>query len=216
MTRTPTAVPDPHLRRPIRLPAFDYTSPGAYFVTICTHRHQCLFGDIEDGTMRLNPFGQIVRETWDLLPRHYPHVELDSFVVMPNHVHAIIVIVGAGFEPAPESAGLTRPTVRAGFKPAPALEPPRLARAGLKPAPTSHGLSEIVRGFKTFSARRLNELRRTPGAPAWQRNYYEHIIRDETSLNHIRQYIADNPIRWAYDRENPAALAPEPEDAWRS
>jgi putative transposase len=83
----------------------------------------------------------------------------------------------------------------------------------LKPAPTMHGLSEIIRGFKTFSARRINVLRNTPGIPVWQRNYYEHVIRDEPSLDRIRQYILDNPALWARDHENPLVARPEPEGA---
>ena len=89
--------------------------------------------------------------------------------------------------------------------------------AGFKPAPTNaqHGLSEIIRAFKTFSARHINESRHTPGGPVWQRNYFEHVIRDEESLNRIRQYILDNPARWQFDCENPAVISPEPEDVWR-
>jgi putative transposase len=179
-------------RRSIRLKAYDYSTAGAYFVTVCTDGRACLFGDIVDNIVRLNPCGVIVSETWDALPAHYPHLSLDAFVVMPNHVHAIILFddsddppVGAGFKPAPPSGG----TVESG--------------AGLKPAPTRHALPEIVRAFKTFSARRINDLRDTPGAPVWQRNYYEHVVRDETALNRIRQYIADNPARWADDPDNP-------------
>ena len=78
-----------------------------------------------------------------------------------------------------------------------------------------HGLSEIIRAFKTFSARHINEARHTPGGPVWQRNYFEHVIRDEESLNRIRQYILDNPARWQFDRENPAVISPESEAAWR-
>ncbi len=108
------------------------------------------------------------------------NVQLDAFVVMPNHVHGIIVITN----PVVAGAGCVG--------------------AGSEPAPTkSYGLPEIVLQFKTFSARRINDVRGTPGTPVWQRNYYEHIIRNERSLNRIRQYIAENPMRWAFDRENP-------------
>ena len=164
-------------RRSIRLKGYDYTEAGAYFVTICTQDRTCLFGDVVDEEIRLNEAGQVVQAVWDELPNHYPNVELDEFVVMPNHVHGIIVIVGAD--------------VGAGFKPAPTIPVKR------------HGLAEIVRALKTFSARRINELRGTPGRSVWQRNYYEHIIRDEESLNRIREYIANNPAQWALDRENP-------------
>ena len=88
--------------------------------------------------------------------------------------------------------------------------------AGLKPAPTTkrHGLSEIVRAFKTFSSRQINDQRGTPGIPIWQRNYYEHVIRNETALNRIRQYILDNPFRWTFDPDNPNAVNPDRAEAW--
>ena len=162
-------------RRSIRLKGYDYSQAGAYFVTVCTHRRACLFGEIVGDAMRPNACGTIVMQAWDVLPTHYPHVALDAFVVMPNHVHGIVLF-------ADDTLG-----------------------AGLKPAPTHkhHALSEIVRAFKTFSARTINERRATPGAPVWQRNYYEHVVRDETALNRIREYIANNPARWADDPDNP-------------
>lgn len=114
--------------------------------------------------MRLNSFGTIARGEWLSLPRRYRGVNLDAFVVMPNHVHGIIWLTN-----------LTR-----------------------------HPLSEIVRRFKARTARRINERRRSTGTPVWQRDYYEHIIRDENDLGRIRQYIADNPAKWEQDAENPA------------
>lgn len=186
--------PERHHRHSIRLKGYDYAQAGAYFVTICTHNRECLFGDVVDGTMRLNEFGDIVYQTWMDLPNHVANIVLDAFVIMPNHVHGVIFItdsVGAGSEPAP-----TITTT----EPAPTMAKP--GHAELR----RHPLPEIVRQFKTFSARRINELRGTPGISVWQRNYYEHIIRDESSLNRIRQYIQDNPLRWAMDRENPDAI----------
>jgi len=129
----------------------------------------CLFGDVTAGKMQLNDAGKIVQAVWGDLPNHYERLELDAFIVMPNHVHGIVVIVGAG----------------------------------LKPGPAKHGLPEIVRGFKTFSSRRINEMRETPGVAVWQRNYHEHIIRNHESLDRLREYIANNPMQWALDRENP-------------
>jgi putative transposase len=188
-------------RRSMRLPGSDYSQPGAYFVAICTQRRACLFGRVENDAMVLNETGAIVAEAWHDLPNHYPHIELDTFVVMPNHVHGIITItdVGAGFKPAP----------RAGYKPAPT-----------KPA-KRHGLPEIVRGFKTFSARRISQLRRTPGTRLWQRGYYEHVIRNEESLACIRAYIEANPLAWALDRETPMVDSAPPnsesgeDEPWR-
>ena len=175
-------------RRSIRLPDYDYAQAGAYFVTIVTKDRACLFGEIVGGEMRLNGFGRIVQAVWDGLPSHYPGVECDEFVVMPNHVHGILLLnVGAGFKSA-----LT------GMPPYTAA-----TRAGFKPAPTSHRLPEIVRGFKSFSARAVNAARGTLGVPVWQRNYYEHVVRGEAELNCIREYIASNPLQWEIDRENP-------------
>lgn len=162
-------------RRSIRLKGFDYTVSGAYFITICTYERECWLGDVIDETFHPSQYGDVVDVAWKDLPSHYSTIELDAFVVMPNHVHGIILLgdsVGAGFKPAP---------------------------TGVKRLP----LSEVVRGFKTFSARRVIELRSTPGNRVWQRIYYEHIIRDEASLNPIRQYIISNPEQWALDHENP-------------
>jgi len=182
-----TCGPTRHHRRSLRLKGYDYSQAGAYFVTICTRGRACLFGEIVEGEMRLNECGQAVAWTWHDLPNHVANAELDAFVVMPNHVHGIIVLtdapVGAGSEPAPTTM-------------------------------KRHALPEIIRQFKAFSARRINQRRETTGLPLWQRNYYEHVIRNDESLRRIRQYIADNPARWALDRENPAAMAPEPEAAW--
>jgi putative transposase len=159
-----------------------------------------LIGEVVTGETRLNDAGQIIQATWNELPNHYPGVECDAFVVMPNHVHGIIVLGddGAG---GPNDVG-------AGLKPAQAgLRQTTAPRAGFKPAPTPHGLPEIIRGFKTFSARRINDMRKTPGFPIWRRNYYEHIVRDENELHRIRKYIADNPLQWEMDRENPSRTA---------
>ena len=182
--------PNRHHRRSIRLKGYDYTQTGAYFVTICAYQWECLFGDVRDGEMVLSEYGRIVQETWDDLPNHYPHVELDAWVVMPNHVHGIIVL-------APDVDVVGAGPVGAGLRPAPT--------AG-KPSPRRHDLPEIVRALKSFSARRINQLRHSPGVPVWQRNYYEHVIRTERALQAIRQYILDNPIRWHLDRYNPKAM----------
>ena len=157
-------------RRSLRLKGYDYSQAGVYFVTICAHGKVCLFGDVIGSEMKVNELRRKVQAVWNGLPVHYPHVATDAFVVMPNHVHGVIVI-----------------------------------RAGLKPAPTArHGLSEIIRGFKTFSARMINEFRKTSGTPVWQRNYYEHIIRNDADYDRIAEYIDNNPQRWAEDSLHPA------------
>ena len=172
-------------RRSICLPEYDYAGAGAYFVTTCVHGRECLFGEIADNVMNLNGFGKVAESCWHDLPKHYIHIGLDAFIVMPNHVHMIIEIrdavsVGAG---APAAGDRLAPTSVT--------------------APTSrHGLSEIVRAFKSFSSRRINELRNTVGQPVWQRNYFERVIRNEDELRRARDYILNNPLKWALDREN--------------
>ncbi len=171
--------PEKHLRRSIRLKGYDYSTAGAYFVTICTYRRECFLGEITDGEMRLSDAGRMVHLIWEQLPDHYPYIKLDAFVIMPNHVHGIVILndwadmVGAGFKPAPTAGG------------------------------KRHGIPEIIRGFKTFASRRINESREMMGVPTWQRNYYEHVVRNDRALNTIRNYIEANPSQWANDPENP-------------
>ena len=167
--------PDRHHRRSIRLQGFDYTQPGAYFVTICTYHRECILGDVIDGEMRLSKPGSIVSECWADLVNHYPCVTLDSFVAMPNHIHGVIQLTDVALDPTPMPA-------------------------------RRRALPEIVRGFKTFSSRRINDSRSSPGTAVWQRNYYEHVIRDEQELEAVRHYIEGNPAKWAQDVDNPANL----------
>ncbi len=206
--------PARHHRRSIRLRGYDYTQPGAYFVTLCTHDRAHLFGDVVDGIMVLNPYGEIVRDEWFKTAEIRPYVRLDEteFVVMPNHVHGIIWIVddddvvGARRRRAPK------------WRRAPTSGPGvTLERFG---APVSGSIPTIVRAFKSAATKRINALRGTPGAPVWQRKYHEHIIHTEDDVNQIRQYIANNPLPWELDRENPgtsgrSAGSPLPEDIWR-
>jgi len=177
-------------RRSMRLREYDYSQAGAYHITVCTRDRECLFGGIADGQMQVSEAGQIVEDVWCALPKFYPSVELDAFVVMPNHVHGIIVIrngVGA------------------------IHESPLRSKSSASP-PVDHRrtmlLSKIIGRFKMVSAKEINVRRRTPGQPRWQRNYYDHIIRDEEALRRIRQYITDNPAQWEFDRENPVASTP--------
>ena len=182
-------------RQSIRLREYDYAQAGAYFITICTHNSVNLFGSVVaglqpalSGEMQVNTFGKVVQTCWEELPAHYPHVQLDAFVVMPNHVHGIVVLV--------------EDSVGEGSKPALATTRKR------------HGLPEIVRAFKTFSARRINQLYNSLGTPVWQRNYYEHVIRDLSALNRVQEYIHTNPLRWDMDRENPYQKREDVFDLW--
>ncbi|WP_245971562.1 transposase [Calidithermus terrae] len=190
--------PHNHHRRSIRLKGYDYAQAGAYFVTICTRDRACLFGEVVDGEMRLNDAGRIARQCWLDIPNHFPHAELDQSVIMPNHVHGIIVLVNP-------SVGATHASPLR-----PVASPLRNRARG----PQRQSISAIVGSFKSAVTKHINEHRGTPSMPVWQRNYYEHIIRDDSSLQRIRGYIAANPLRWQYDRENPAAAAPDSEDAW--
>lgn len=188
--------PAKHHRRSIRLKGYDYAQAGAYFVTLVTQGRECVFGEMVDGEMRLNEYGRIAADEWERTPVIRAEIELDAWVVMPNHIHGIIVInpavVGAdGRPPLPA-------VVRADGRPPrpPTGRPPDIQRA-------PRSLSSFVAGFKSAATKRINERRGTPGVPVWQRNYYERIIRNENELNRIRKYIADNPLKWELDAENP-------------
>nr|BAL58065.1 hypothetical conserved protein [uncultured Chloroflexota bacterium] len=192
--------PARHHRRSIRLKGYDYTQPGAYFITIVTHERAHLFGAVVDGVMRLNAWGEIVREEWFKTAQIRPYVRLydEEFVVMPNHVHGIIWIVD-------DDVGARRRRCRGTAPPCP--DPDHVEQFG-KPVPGS--IPTIVRAFKSAVTHRINALQNTPGAPVWQRNYYEHIIRDERALHAIRQYIIENPLRWHLDTHNPERTAEDP------
>lgn len=194
--------PEKHHRRSIRLKGYDYAQPGAYFVTIVTQDRACLFGDVVDGQMRLNDAGHMVKRWWDELNRKFPHVQTDAFVVMPNHVHGIIVIEPVGADPrvCPDASG-----AHAG---APQQSGAHTGAPQQSGAHAGAPLPEIVQWFKTMTTneyiRHVRNDRWTPfPGRLWQRNYYEHIIRNDESLDHIRKYIADNPLRWHLDRDNP-------------
>jgi len=182
-------------RRSGRLKGFDYTTPGLYFVTICTRERAGVLGDLHAGSIVLSPIGEIVRQTWAEIPGHFPNVDLDEYVVMPNHLHGLLCIVDVTVgaqHPAPAVLGRCA---------APLRQPPQRPT---RPRVIPGSLGAIVRTFKSASTRRANLRSGTPGASFWQRNYYEHVIRDEEGLNHVRAYIKENPLRWSLDKENPA------------
>jgi putative transposase len=172
--------PNKHHRRSIRLKHYDYASLGAYFVTICTYNRQCLFGQITDGKMVLNDAGREVEHCWNEIPAHFPHVALDEFVVMPNHVHGIIVIT-------------------VGVRHAVPLPNPVQPKSEHFQKPIAGSIPTIIRSFKSAVTKRINQTRKTPGVTLWQRNYYERIIRNENEMNTIRQYIINNPLNWRSD-----------------
>ena len=164
-----TPAPPYPQRHALRLPNYDYGQAGAYFITVCAHQRACLFGEIVDGVMHENHAGHAVREAWESLPKRFPDLECDAFVVTPSHIHGILV-VGDGQE--------------------------------------HEHLSRVVGAFKSLTIHRYsrgvsNEAWPRYEGSLWQRNYYEHVIRSETALNQIREYIAGNPQQWADDPENP-------------
>jgi REP element-mobilizing transposase RayT len=174
--------PQKHHRRSIRLKGYDYAQPGAYFVTLCTYQKQCWFGDIREGQMCLNHIGCIVAQEWVRSSQIRQEIELDKWVIMPNHLHGIVLIT--------DTVGAHGPLHAPTSNPAPLHRQP-------------HSLSSFVAGFKSASTKRINIIRQAPGIPIWQRNYHESIVRDEESLHTIRQYIANNPQHWTDDPENP-------------
>lgn len=178
--------PTKHHRRSIRLKGYDYSQVGAYFVTLCTENRESLFGRVDDDEMCVNDFGMIATEFWDQIPHRFPGVELDEFVVMPNHVHGIIVITE-------NPAG----AIWVGANPVGAIHESPLQTQRRKML-----LSKIIGYFKMNTAKRINAARDTAGTQVWQRDYYEHIVRDEHELSRLREYIANNPARWAEDEEN--------------
>jgi REP element-mobilizing transposase RayT len=164
--------PNLHHRRSIRLKGYDYSQAGAYFLTICTQHRKCLFGEIIDGEVHLNPAGQIISDSWEWLATQYPYVDLDAWVIMPNHLHGIVVI---------SDQGGSRTALTEKRKP----------------------IGRLVGAFKTVSTKRINEFHKTPAMKLWQRNYWEHIVRNASELNRLREYIRNNPAKWALDRLNP-------------
>ena len=166
----------------MRLRGWDYSSPGCYFVTICVKNKECFLADIVDGKIVLNEYGKIVEARWLWLSNQYRYVELDAFVVMPNHVHGMIKITGSTVGTGRDLSQPTQPT----------------------PPPTAikiKSLSDIIGAFKTTSSKDIH----LAGFPNffWQRSFYERIIRSEGEACKTRQYIRDNPANWDCDDENP-------------
>lgn len=176
-------------RRALRLQKYDYSQPGFYFVTISAQERACVFGELIGDEMALSDAGTMVASAWTALTERFPFVELDEFVVMPNHLHGILVLNSQSPDASPDAKQIRLGDVVGAFK---SLTTVQYAR-GVRGA-----------GWQPFRGR------------LWQRDFYDHIIRSETSLLRIRRYILDNPTRWAMDRENPEAENLEAKDAWLS
>jgi REP element-mobilizing transposase RayT len=181
--------PARHHRRSIRLKGYDYSQPGAYFITPCAWRRQFTFE---------SPAACVaVQAAWDNLLSVFTGIQLDEFVVMPNHVHGIIWILDGGARRLhPGRAG----SRRGGHQPAPAMPAPTATPPDPSPINTPITLGNLVGAFKTMAASAINQIRNDPGAVVWQRNYHDCIIRNEAALDRIRQYIRNNPLQWAMDQ----------------
>lgn len=160
---------DTHPRRQRRLRGWDYSQPGSYFITICTINSADLLGDVAGGRVRLNAYGEIAKDTWAWLGAHFPNVSLDESVVMPNHIHDILVLTTAvrGQQREASDMPVHRKTV-----------------------------GELVGAFKTRSTKEVNRLRQTPGAVLWQRDFWDRVIRNEYELTRTREYIRRNPEKY--------------------
>ncbi len=180
-------------RKSVRLPEYDYSQPGAYFVTLVTKNRELLFGKIESGEIIINQFGLIVASYWQKLSSYFP-IQIDKFVVMPNHFHGIILIMNCKGEASGVKVDLITNASSPDASPLPNSNRPNGTIRG--------SLSAIVQHFKSITTRRINSLQNTRGVMIWQRNYYEHIIRNEDGLRNIREYINNNPLRWEMDELN--------------
>jgi putative transposase len=179
-------------RKSPRLSGYDYSQEGAYFITVCVQGRQALLGEIIRGEMRLNQAGCMVGRWWNKLESNFPALKTDSYVVMPNHIHGIAFL-----------AEITAPGLAA-------------CRQG---AHTGAPLQGILQWFKTMTTNEYIHGVKEHGWPQfkgglWQRSFYDHVIRDEASLNRIREYISSNPLRWDLDRENPRSRGSDEFDRW--
>jgi putative transposase len=192
-----------HHRRSIRLQGYNYSQEGAYFVTVCVQDRVFRLGAIENDEMRPSEAGRMVLDVWHGLPSHYPGVDIDTFQLMPNHLHGIIVLYAQDDDPPREP-----------------YAPPtdRLGRA--EGATCAMSLFDIVQRFKSLTTTRYRQAVYQRGWPPfrhrlWQRNYHEHVIRDEADLDRVRRYIVDNPLNWETDPENPTRKSQPKGEPWQ-
>ncbi len=210
-------------RRSVRLPGFDYSQPGQYFVTVCAFQKRCLFGSITDGRLRLSRIGRIIQDVWIEIPLHFSWVGLDSFVVMPNHIHGILTIkprerraVPLLERQRPEASGDSmravplperqRPDAFSNHMHAMPIQEQNAGEAFGSPVPGS--VATIVRSFKSETTRRVHRLTGNPALHVWQRGFHESVLRTGDDYANAARYIHENPLRWNADNENPAAMRP--------
>lgn len=190
-------------RRKHRLAADLYEEPGAYFVTVCAHERRCTLGTFRDDVLSLTPLGHLARRCWLDLPNHWAGLALDAFVVMPNHVHGIVVF-------ATSIAGRTSA--------APTFVAPVAGRTSAAPTEErplpAPSLPQVMQAYKAAATRLARAEGIVAAQAVWQRGYYDHVIRDEKALQRIREYVLSNPLAWALDRENPQRVDIHPFYAW--
>lgn len=195
--------PDLHHRRSIRLPGYDYSAAGAYFVTVCAQGRQCLFGTVINGVMQVNDAGRMVEAVWHELPERFIHVTLDECVVMPNHFHCIVLLPDRGKPrvcPYDDGRGESCIRPESGHKdPGDHKDRPY--------GTMNDSLGRIIQVFKSLTTNAYIRGVKENGWPPfpgrlWQRNFYERVIRDDAELAATREYIAINPDNWAEDEEN--------------
>jgi putative transposase len=175
-------------RRSLRMKDYDYSREGAYFLTICTYERRQLFGEIHNGEMNLYSLGRVVAAQWQRLPDRFPNLELGEWVIMPNHIHGILVITGRG-EASQEKRSTLPDTLKKDASP-------------LRPTGTTPGsVSAIIQNFKSITSCKVStQINKLQGS-VWQRNYYEHVIRNEREFQAISDYILTNPQNWEKDTE---------------
>ena len=230
--------PAKHHRCSNRLKGFDYTQTGAYFITLCVRDRQCFFGVIKNDRVVLNNRGEFAQSCWIDIPQHFPHVQIDEFVIMPNHIHGIFIfhdfpkpVVGATDPVA--HCGLSTIVIPEAIDASPLKNPPDFtpidtskgATGSVAPTdgikngepelkkrpngPPSGSLGAIIGQYKFVVTKHINAMNKTPGKPLWQRDFYDHIGRNTSDLNFIRQYIRKNPVHWDTDSNNQGSSQPK-------
>ncbi|PKO04248.1 MAG: transposase [Chloroflexi bacterium HGW-Chloroflexi-3] len=190
-----------HNRHSIRLPGYDYTQPGAYYLTILTHKKEHLLGEVYNGVVQLSPMGKITQEQWLKIPTHFSNVLLDAFVIMPNHIHGILVITDSTVRTGKGKAFDFWLSQKNSTIQNHSTDQNKSTNHGSNALPILSGsepgsIPAIVQNFKSITSRRINKLLKSPGSTIWHRNYYEHIIRDEVDFKRIVRYIEQNPHKW--------------------
>lgn len=222
--------PDIYKRKSIRLAGYDYSTPGAYFITICTHQRELLFGNVRNGKMELNEYGLIAHNEWMKTQEMRSNINLDAFVIMPNHVHGIIIIDDINDDGGkPDCCGGTDGYWETNGRGETDCHGETNGRRGTMHRapternittntiqtieqfgkPTSNTIPTIIRGYKSSVTKQIKILNENPQMRIWQRNYYEHIICDDIAYYHIREYIRNNPLKWIHDSNNPEFIREE-------